>query len=68
MLTIMSCITLLIIAITGVLYFNYQDKKEEKNKYVFVFSHTMLISERDKDIKKNFVTQYVGETLLFNAF
>lgn len=28
----MSCITLLIIAITGVLYFNYQDKKEEKNK------------------------------------
>lgn len=30
--TIMSCITLLIIAITGVLYFNYQDKKEEKNK------------------------------------
>ena len=44
MLTIMSCITLLIIAITGVLYslliiaitgvlyFNYQDKKEEKNK------------------------------------
>ena len=32
MLTIMSCITLLIIAITGVLYFNYQEKKEEKNK------------------------------------
>lgn len=32
MLTIMSCITLLIIAITGVLYFNCQDKKEEKNK------------------------------------
>ena len=32
MLTIMSCITLLIKAITGVLYFNYQDKKEEKNK------------------------------------
>ena len=32
MLTIMSCITLLIIAITGVLYFNYKDKKEEKNK------------------------------------
>ena len=32
MLTIMSCITILIIAITGVLYFNYQDKKEEKNK------------------------------------
>ncbi len=32
MLTIMSCITLLIIAITGVLYFNYQDKKEKKNK------------------------------------
>lgn len=30
MLTIMSCITLLIIAITGVLYFYYQDKKEEK--------------------------------------
>lgn len=30
MLTIMSCITLLIIAITGVLYFNYQDKKKRR--------------------------------------
>lgn len=28
----------------------------------------MLISERDKGIKKYFVTQYVGEALLFNAF